>query len=353
MQKILFRVDSSIKIGSGHLMRCLTLANKLKDYADIYFIVRALSGNWNDALKGVFPFKELPLRNIEGLEDYEKLISVDNETDALDTINVIGENKFDTIIVDNYALGEKWENMLRPFTRKIMVIDDLANRKHNCDILLDQNSSDKIRYKELVPSNCKTFLGIEYVLLREEFYKERQNLRIKDGTIKNIFVFFGGSDETGETLKTIEALSILDIKNIKVNVVVGKSNENKDKIKELCLQYGFIFHLQIDYMARLMSEGDIAIGAGGSTTWERVFLGLSTIVIAIADNQTIGAEKASREGYIDYMGESKNIYPEAIAERLNNYFLDSNKLLQMNKKVLELSQNIQYGNKDIVNAIIK
>lgn len=142
----------------------------------------------------------------------------------------------DVLVIDSYAIDIKWESILRLHVKKIMVIDDLANRKHDCDILLDQNeylNKDK-RYEGLVPQNCKLLLGARYAILREEFYKAREKMRLRDGKIKNILVFFGGSDLSNETIKALEAIVLLQRQDIRVNVIVGQSNPNKEAIENFC-----------------------------------------------------------------------------------------------------------------------
>lgn len=239
--KVVFRVDSSLQIGSGHLMRCLTLAERLKkeNDADVYFVMRALSGNLIDLVKQKkFSVLELPQAgSCTALSGYAKWLTVTQEQDAAETIaSMKAIGTLDVLVIDSYAIDIKWESILRPHVKKIMVIDDLANRKHDCDILLDQNeylNKDK-RYEGLLPQNCKLLLGARYAILREEFYKAREKMRLRDGKIKNILVFFGGSDPSNETLKALKAIVLLQRQDIRVNVIVGQSNPNKEAIENFC-----------------------------------------------------------------------------------------------------------------------
>jgi len=156
---------------------------------------------------------------------------------------------------------------------------------------------------------CKKYIGPKYVLLREEFYKEKSHLRKRNENIKNILIFFGGSDLTNETEKAIKAIEMLNRPDITVNVVVGNSNTNQEKIKTLCDQNSqFKFYCQVDNMAELMNEADLAIGAGGTTTWERCFMELPTVVISIAENQHAGcAFIAKNTGIIYYLGKNNTV----------------------------------------------
>lgn len=311
-----FRVDASTQIGSGHVMRCLTLAQRLnkEKQAEVYFVMRLLEGNLIKLVKDkgftVLTLPETPVNN--DLQGYAKWLTVTQKQDAKGTIDAIKElQDIDLLIVDSYAINYIWENELRPYVKQIMVIDDLANRKHDCDVLLDQNYSENMehKYDGLIPDNCKKYIGPKYVLLRDEFYKAKKYLRKRDGNIKNILVFFGGSDLTNETEKVIKAIELLNNPDITVNVVVGASNKNKEKLKKLCEKNPqFKFYCQVDNMAEFMNEADLAIGAGGTTTWERCFMELPTVVISIAENQHAGcAFIAKNTGIIYYLGKNNTV----------------------------------------------
>lgn len=339
--KIAFRVDSSTQIGSGHLMRCLTLAEKLNCQEKIIFISRNLSGNISNLVlkKG---FKLILLKNEDldlNLRGYEKWLTVRQEQDAKETIEAIKNLNLELLIVDSYAIDVKWEKMLRPSVKKIMVIDDLANRKHDCDILLDQNFylNGQNRYEELVGKDCKLLLGPEFVLLRDEFYEERNKKRNNFSEIKNIFIFFGGSDLTNDTMKTLKAIFLLKSCNLKVNVVVGNSNIYKKEIEMFCNEYCWItYYCQVDNIAELMSQADLAIGAGGTATWERCYLGLPTIVISVAENQRQLALDAHKIGIIKYLGSSDNVSVNDIFEAITYFISNKVEYYKVKSKITEL-----------------
>lgn len=324
---IAFRVDSSTQIGSGHVMRCLTLAEKLNCKEKIIFISRDLQGNINNlVLKKDFKLILLKNKDLDlNLKGYEKWLTVRQEQDAKETIETINKLNIELLIVDSYAIDEKWEKMLRPYVKKIMVIDDLANRKHDCDILLDQNfyCDMDIRYKDLVPKECRILLGQNYSLLRNEFYDFKEKQKKRDGIIKNILVFFGGSDISNETMKTLKAIYKMQLNDIEINVVVGASNDNKKQIEIFCDKKKYNFFCQVNNMAELINKADLAIGAGGTSTWERCFLGLPSIVIAIAENQIRIAEDCDSIGILKYIGTAKESSVEMIIESI--LFLIKNK----------------------------
>lgn len=304
--KIVFRVDSSVDIGSGHYMRCLALASRLKKKAEIFFVSRNLNGSLNSLAKKYGKLIELPKTQCkQELSAYERWLTVTSEIDAAQTKEVISYLSADCLIVDHYALGESWEKIMRPYVKKIMVIDDLANRKHDCDILLDQNYYMDMhdRYTGLIPKHCRLLVGPAFALLRDGFYQIRKKRRVRTGEIKNILVFFGGVDAVNETFKTLKAIENLKRRDIQVNVVVGKNNLLKNEIEQFCAaKDNMKFFCQIDYMAQLMNEADLAIGAGGSTVWERCYLDLPSIVISVAQNQVQICEDCAKLNFIFYLG---------------------------------------------------
>lgn len=332
MYLVFIRADASSLIGSGHVMRCLTLAHRLskEQNAKVIFIMRKLSGNLIYLVrKQGFDVLVLPpaYQDYE-LEDYGLWLTVPMEVDAQQTIEVLQHylqehccDVADRLIVDSYALDEQWEQVLRSYCREIMVIDDLANRRHDCDILLDQNFylNKDVRYAGLVPEHCKMLLGPEHALLREEFYDVKKHLRKRDGTIKNILVFYGGSDLTNETEKAIKALVQLHDEgyNFTADIITGLSNSRREKIEKICSKYQFFhYYCQVSNMAEFMNKADLMLGAGGSTTWERLYMELPALVTAVAENQIQGCRDCSQAGIIEYLGINDDVNANMIAEAL-------------------------------------
>ena len=192
---------------------------------------------------------------------------MDWQEDATETSAILaqGDGSIDWLIMDHYALDRLWETEMRPDVRKIMVIDDLADRRHDCDLLLDQNlfKNSHSRHDGLVPIPCQKLLGPRYALLRREFRAARKTLRVRDGRIKRILIFFGGGDPTNETAKALKALAQLNRPEVAVDVVVGGGNPYNKQIQTLV---GALpkatYHCQIMNMAELMAAADIAIGGG-------------------------------------------------------------------------------------------
>ena len=315
--KVVIRTDASLVIGTGHVMRCLTLADALRRRrADISFVCREHPGNLIGLIEGkgysVVHLRQLELEYIPMLEDVAQAtwLGVPWWCDAVDTITALGEKLPHWLIIDHYAIDLRWEEKLRPHVGKIMVIDDTADRSHDCDLLLDQNlyQSMETRYDDLVPGTCKKLLGPAHALLRPEFTVARRNLRKRDGQVRRILVFFGGVDPTNETKKALEALAGISERHFEVDTVVGNENLHKAQIQNLCATYdGFRYYCQVENMAELMTAADLAIGGGGATTWERCFLGLPTITIVLAENQSKAAIAVEKAGASWNLGWYKDV----------------------------------------------
>jgi UDP-2,4-diacetamido-2,4,6-trideoxy-beta-L-altropyranose hydrolase len=297
-------------------MRCLTLAKELKDRgAEVCFICRSHLGNLNDLIRNngfeVLELNSPSNKNQEELAilsprgEYGKWLGVTWERDAQETLSALGKEQPDWLIVDHYALDKAWESTIRPKVEKIMVIDDLADREHDCDLLLDQNFylEPQSRYSNLVPLSCTKLLGPEFALLRPEFKITRDNRKKRTYEIKRVFLFFGGTDQVNATSKTLMALSSPDMSYLEVDVVIGEKNPHREEIQTLVKdRKKTTLHLQVSNISEIMVRSDLAIGAGGTTNWERLYLGLPSIVITVADNQVEIAKDLSNAGIIKWLG---------------------------------------------------
>lgn len=286
--RALVRVDSSVRIGTGHLMRCLALAHELRHSGfKIVFACRSLPGNM--AALVTRSGHELSMLDADDPRDQAEGLLQDWETDAAQTAAILGAGgQCDWLIVDHYGLDVRWESKLRPFTNNLMVIDDLANRRHDCDVLLDQNLHRDIatRYDNLIPSHCQRLLGPHYALLRREFREARAKLRPKEGSVRRLLIFFGGIDASNETSKALEAFKMLNRSDIAVDIIVGAGGPNLENIRSRCagLAHARVHHNPSN-IAELIANADLAIGAAGATAWERCCLGLPSIVTSLAANQ--------------------------------------------------------------------
>ena len=313
----LVRVDSSLRIGVGHLMRCLTLANELRrEGVQVTFACRALAKNMNSLIEGKgFSLHALPN---EDRRDQVEAIMPDWEQDAAATMEILnGLGTVDWLIVDHYGLDYRWERKFRSHAHRIMAIDDLANRKHECDLLLDQNfyHDAETRYSGLIPDSTRTMLGPRYALLRSEFEMFRRQAGVRNGPVKRILIFFGGMDSANVTAKAIHAVRSIAKPDLEFDVVVGGSNPHSAEIEQICREDArFHYHCQAENMAELMARADLALGAGGATTWERCYLGLPTITLATAANQISTNQDLAANGICWFLGRAQNVEAARLRE---------------------------------------
>lgn len=290
--RFLFRADASAAIGSGHLMRCLTLARALRrDGAEVAFVGRDAPGSLLDRVAA------------EGFALHPLSGPFDREADAAATARIAALTAPDWLVVDHYQLDEAWERRLRPHVGRLAAIDDNPGRRHLCDLLLDPNWSEAgaERWSGFVPPGCRLLSGPRFALLREEFLKAREGLRSRDGSVRRVLVSFGGSDAEGGALLALAALARLKaagrLDGVVVDLVAGAANPHAEALRAAVARLpGGLFTLSADDMALRMAEADLALGAGGGTTWERCFLGLPAIVMVIAGNQREAAAAVDRAG---------------------------------------------------------
>jgi UDP-2,4-diacetamido-2,4,6-trideoxy-beta-L-altropyranose hydrolase len=347
---IFFRVDASLKIGTGHVMRSLTLAKMLRERgAYCRFICRKYPGNlFKQIQQSGFEVFALPIvehfRPCDQASDESVLaqhpwLSSNWQADAAQTIKALKGLQADWLVVDHYALDRRWESKLRFHCRWLMVIDDLADRPHECDILLDQSyySEQNQRYQGLLPTMCKPLLGPSYVLLRAEFEKVRQGLRKRDGIVKRIFVFFGGSDSKNQTQKVMMALMKMNLQEISIDIIVGHSNPLRHELKMLCKKLpSATYHYSVSNMAELIANADLGIGAGGTTTWERCYLGLPTITVVLAENQAHVTKNLAEIGAIEYLGHADQLSSDDYERAISRSIANPQRLRQISEKALAI-----------------
>jgi UDP-2,4-diacetamido-2,4,6-trideoxy-beta-L-altropyranose hydrolase len=334
-KQIVFRVDSSSDLGAGHLMRCLTLAETLRKRgkARITFMSRPLEGNGLAFVQS----KGFQVAQLNSKEENYLSSSARKASDILLSRNILERfgKPADLLVVDHYDIDAEWETKMRSWVKRIMVIDDLANRRHDCDIILDQNICPSMmdRYKLLVPPECVCLLGSEYTLLRPQFKKIRTSgLRHRDGCIRRILVAFGGADPTNETEKTLKALSPREWPTLLVDVVVGQSNRHKERIQALCKRdRRFHYHCQVENMAALMNRADLAVGGGGVMSYERCSMGLPCLAIILSKNQEAVIKMLQTEGALRNLGWRRRVTEQTIKDGLK-------KLRNHPKSLLEMSQ---------------
>ncbi|TVT58087.1 MAG: UDP-2,4-diacetamido-2,4,6-trideoxy-beta-L-altropyranose hydrolase [Sedimenticola thiotaurini] len=325
---IVFRVDASNEIGSGHVMRCLTLAKALRNKgAECRFVSREHQGNMIGLIhEQGFDVVCLPARNAgeaisAGLYETKHAgwLGDSWSNDAALTAAALGTSRPDWLIVDHYALDINWENILRPSCRHLMVIDDLADRLHNCDILLDQNlvSNARTRYKDKVPGACELLLGPEFALLQPQYRELHGSAMRRNDPVRRILVYFGAGNFGSLIVLTIDAFLLLDLGDVELDVVLSTEHPDAEMV---CNRIGghsnITLHGRLPSLAPLMMNADAAVGAGGATSWERCCLGLATLVITIADNQKAAAAELHRQGMIRWLGDKGEVTLSSLHQEL-------------------------------------
>lgn len=300
-----FRTDASLQIGSGHVMRCLTLADTLREQGtECQFICRAHEGHMMSLIEQRgYPVKALPasMNTFKPTANpaHAAWLGCDWEEDAVQTQQAIGADVVDWLIVDHYALDRRWHQTLRTSTKHLMVIDDLADRSLDCDLLLDQNfGSSAARYAELVPQHCLQLHGPEYALLKPVYAKRRAKMRKRIGEIKRVLIYFGGgADHADLTGQAVRAFDHQELADVQLDVVVSAAYAHLSSLQAFAAQRGNVsLHSQLPDLIELMAQADLAIGAGGATTWERCCLKLPSILVVCALNQEFIGQKVSGAG---------------------------------------------------------
>lgn len=296
-----FRADASLEIGTGHIMRCLTLAEALREEgAEVFFISRDLPGNLNDRVEARgFKVERLPRPDGPAPEPPPKhapWAGVDWQQDSWETSHAFAGRVPDWLVVDHYAFDHRWEKAVAREGMRILAIDDLADRPHACDLLLDQNLGREAGdYEMLVPKHCRLMIGPSHALLRPEFATKRSEslVRRKHGELKNVLVSMGGIDQDNITGLVLEAIQNVELpETFRITVVLGDNAPWFSAVSALAADSrAQITVLRgVEDMASLMSESDLAIGGAGSTSWERCCLGLPTLTIVLAKNQAAAAQ---------------------------------------------------------------
>ncbi len=304
--KVSFRTDASTAIGIGHVTRCMSLADALKAGGDsIDFVSRDLPTFLADEMRSCgYGLLALPPG------------PASEAADAAESQSLAGRP--DWWVVDHYALGRAWETAMRCTASRLLAIDDVG-RAHDSDLLLDQNlhGTPDDRYVEQVPRHCTRLLGPRYALLRSEFGQARTTVAPRDGQVERVLVFLGGMDADNVTERVLQAIKLADLRDIGVDVVVGAKHPALNRIRTLSdAMPNARCHVQTSQMAGLMARADLAVGAGGTATWERCALGLPTLALCIAENQRGLLDAGSRAGILYVPDEADQRNPAALAMHL-------------------------------------
>ena len=329
---IVFRVDAAVTFGSGHVRRCLSLGQALQQQgATVSFITQPRQGDLIDLIiANSFQVHLLPTAS-----ENDEYLMLGVQQDAQETCQILAsESDVDWLIVDHYGIGQDWLRHVRPHAKKIMMIDDLANRWINADILLDQNYGRIAKdYQSYVNDSCELLLGSEYALLRPEFAIYRDSVHRSYATdAKQICISFGGVDRQGFTSIVLRALAELS-QTVTIDVVLGAGCAHINEIEKLIvdLKLPAMVYVNTDKVASVMAVADLAIGAGGTTNWERCCLGLPTLLFVVAENQRTIAAELAKAGAVSIVAEEKMYDIEYLKNQLSVLLSDRIHLKDMSQ----------------------
>lgn len=333
---VAIRADASVPIGIGHVMRCLALADHVKRRgAHVRFISRHMPEPLRRLVRRAG--HELLVLKASGSSDvgtglsHSRWLGTSQEADAEETGKALSGRTWSWLVVDHYALDAQWEYPLRGAAQRVLVIDDIADREHDCDVLVDQNLFPEMteRYLRKVPSGCRLLLGPAYALLRREFAALRKCMRQRSGKVRRILVQMGGIDADNQTERALQALARIGSRAYDVDVVIGAQHPARKDIEALCKRHGYNCHIQTSEVARLMAGADLAIGASGSASWERCCLGLPTISITQAANQVDIAKGLDAAQATVYLGDASKVTVESLADAVVSLVRDPAKLRRL------------------------
>jgi UDP-2,4-diacetamido-2,4,6-trideoxy-beta-L-altropyranose hydrolase len=353
--QVAIRTDASLAIGTGHVMRCLTLAERLRaGGAGVLFLCRDLPGHQCAAIAARgFAVRRLPApaaadapadAPADGEPPHAHWLGVSWQRDAQESAAALPW-RADWLVLDHYGLDARWQRALRPAVSRILVIDDLADRPHDCDLLLDQNLSlaGPERYDGLLPAGAQRLLGPQFALLRDEFAAARATLGApRTGSVRRLLVFIGGADQHNETGKVLHALQALQQQGalppgLHADVIAGGANPHYAALQARCAGLPYVtLHRQVGNMAALLAAADLAVGAGGGAMWERACLGLPALVIAVAGNQQGGSAAMAERGCALYLGPSAAVGPDLLHSALRTAFAAPGLLRHLGRQALAL-----------------
>jgi len=319
-KNLIIRADADTHMGTGHVMRCIALAQAWQDSGGQVFFITACE---SDGL--------LQRLSNEGFQVVTLGQSYPDPADWEATSQVLGAHPDAWVVLDGYHFDEAYQKQVKKAGHRLLVIDDMAHLEHYCaDIVLNQNlHAEQLNY------SCEPYtqllLGTQYAVLRREFLKWRNWKREIPEVARKVLVTLGGGDPDNVTFKVIRAINRLELEDLEVKVVIGPSNPHMASLKEAVHHSPFTIHLlaSVENMAELMAWADVAISGGGSTCWEMAFMGLPNLVVVLADNQWPVAEQLDTAGAAVNLGWFENLSSSQIVQTLARLLKSSDRWAEM------------------------
>ena len=312
--KLLIRADASSGIGSGHVMRCLALAQAWQDGAgEATFLTSA-------------PAPALTARLVqEGMLVVSATSAPGSSEDAAATVETARQLHAAAIVVDGYHFGAEFQDSIHASGFPLLFIDDNAHAgRYVADWVLNQNvHADPAMYAGRA-SGTRLLLGPSFSLLRREFNIWRGRKKEIPEVGRRVLITLGGSDPDNVTLRIIHALESIKLPGLEATVVAGGGNPHLDSLRAAIAQSSLPIQLAVNAtnMPELMSRADLAISAGGSTCWELALLGLPACILVIADNQEASVARLQETGVFLSLGRAAACAPETLAAAIESLLGD-------------------------------
>lgn len=329
--QVVFRVDASTQIGTGHVMRCLALAQAWQDTQGQPIFIMA----------NPIPALEERLKS-EGMKVVHLAAEPGSLADAQETAALAHQFEANWVVVDGYQFGSEYQQTIKNSGLNLLFIDDYGHAEHYyADVVLNQNISAEEEWYQHREPYTQLLLGTRYTLLRREFWQWQGWQRTVPPVAKKVLVTLGGADPDNVTLKVIQSLQIVEVEELEAVVVVGGSNPHYENLKMAVQDSRYPIQLQrnVTNMPELMAWADVAISAGGSTCWELAFMGLPSILLILAENQRAIAEKLATLNLAVNLGWHQDVESQNIAQNLSTVLRSAEQRRNMSK----LSQKIVDG----------
>ena len=340
---LLFRVEASIAIGSGHIMRCLALAQAWQNLGgNAIFAVATDIGKLQTRLE------------TEGITIHQLSVTSGSREDGEAVIALAQKLGVSWVVVDGYQFGANYQQQLKAAGLNLLFIDDYGHAKHySADLILNQNLSADERFYPHRENDTQLLLGTNYALLRWEFWQWRHWKREIPQTARKIFVTLGGSDPDNVTLKVMHALSAIKTEALEVVVIVGGSNPHYDQLQAVAQASPFSMTLKqnVTNMPEWMAWADLAIAAGGSTNWELAFMGLPSVIITVAENQSAIAQQLGKMGVTISLGWHQNLTVNQLTAAISDLLSAQQKRQQMSEKGRQLVDGL--GSQKVIDQIME
>jgi UDP-2,4-diacetamido-2,4,6-trideoxy-beta-L-altropyranose hydrolase len=340
---VIIRADAGPQIGTGHVMRCLALAQALQD--------SGVKATFSVAEK--FPWLE-SLLGKEGVEAVRMLAKPGSSEDAIQTAKLARKEGCDWVIVDGYHFGAGYQSIIKTNGLRLLFLDDIGHADHySADIVLNQNvNACETLYKSR-ENYTRLMLGTQYALLRRDFRELQGWHREIADVADKILVTLGGSDPKNNTFKVIECLNLVEVDELEINVIVGANNPHLKTLQSAAMSSRLTIRIDenVAKMPSRMAWADMAISAGGTTCLELAFMGLPTCIVVIAENQSFNAQTLHDQGLMINLGPPSLIDEERAAQIIGNLIKDKERRRKMSRSASRMVNGL--GAKKVVEQLLE